>query len=385
MDFLSARLFAYPGHSPPPHKAPPLCSISPIFLLLLLLLFLLLYRRLTHRIKHNHQARSIETAVYNTVYDSPDETEDLITFPGGEDLTASDILEAPGEVIGRSSYGTVYRACLRRTGSTVLLRFVRPTCIGSAQDIVPVVKTLASVTHGNLVPLKALYVGPRGEKLFVHPFYAAGTLAQFLRDGVVESQRWEITCKLSLGITKGLDCLHTGYSKPIIHGNIKTNNILLDENLEPRLSDFGLHLLLSPTAGQEMLEAFAFKELQGSTAVGGALAPPAPPLDPPLSALRGYKAPELMKIKDATKETDVYSLGVVLLEMLTQRDPIKILSLLHSKDLVFEREISEVFKGCGNGEGLLEFFRLAMDCCVPVPGLRPDVKSILKRLEEISR
>ncbi|KAJ3689902.1 hypothetical protein LUZ61_019066 [Rhynchospora tenuis] len=334
-----------------------LCSILPIFLLLLLLLLFFLYRRIL-RNKHNHQARSIETAVYNTVYDSPDETEDLITFPGGEDLTASDILEAPGEVIGRSSYGTVYRACLRRTGSTVLLRFVRPTCIGSAQDIVPVVKTLASVTHGNLVPLKALYVGPRGEKLFVHPFYAAGTLAQFLRDGVVESQRWEITCKLSLGITKGLDCLHTGYSKPIIHGNIKTNNILLDENLEPRLSDFGLHLLLNPTAGQEMLEA---------------------------SALQGYKAPELMKIKDATKETDVYSLGVVLLEMLTQRDPIKILSLLHSKDLVFEREISEVFKGCGNGEGLLEFFRLAMDCCSPVPGLRPDVKSILKRLEEISR
>ena len=104
-----------------------------------------------------------------------------MTFSAGEDLTASDILEAPGEVIGRSSYGTVYRACLRRTGSTVLLRFVRPACIGSAQDIVPLVKTLASVTHGNLVPLKALYVGPRGEKLFVHPFYAAGTLAQFLR------------------------------------------------------------------------------------------------------------------------------------------------------------------------------------------------------------
>lgn len=177
-------------------------------------------------------------------------------------------------------------------------------------------------------------------------------------DGVVESQRWEITCKLSLGITKGLNQLHTGYSKPIIHGNIKTNNILLDENLEPRLSDFGLHLLLSLTSGQEMLEA---------------------------SALQGYKAPELIKMKDATKETDIYSLGVVLLELLTQRDPIKILSLLHSKDLVFEREISEVFKGCGNGEGLLKFFRLAMDCCAPVPGLRPDIKSILSRLEEICR
>lgn len=155
-----------------------LCLISPLLLLLLSLIFLLLRRTLR---KHNRAEGSIETAVYNTVYNSPDETENLLTFSGGEDLTASDILEAPGEVIGRSSYGTVYRACVRRTGSTVLLRFVRPAYIGSAQDIVPVVKTLASVTHGNLVPLKALYVGPRGEKLFVHPFYAAGTLAQFLR------------------------------------------------------------------------------------------------------------------------------------------------------------------------------------------------------------
>jgi hypothetical protein len=157
-----------------------LCSILPVVLLLLLLFVFLLFYCKTLR-KRNRRERSIETAVYNTVYDSPDETEDLLTFSGGEDLTACDILEAPGEVIGRSSYGTVYRACLRRTGSTVMLRFVRPTCIGSAQDIVPLIKTFASVMHGNLVPLKALYVGPRGEKLFVHPFYAAGTLAQFLR------------------------------------------------------------------------------------------------------------------------------------------------------------------------------------------------------------
>jgi hypothetical protein len=156
-----------------------LCSIIPVVLLLLLFVFLLLYCRTLR--KRNRREMSIETAVYNTVYDSPDETEDLMTFSGGEDLTASDILEAPGEVIGRSSYGTVYRACLRRTGSTVMLRFVRPACIGSAQDILPLVNTLASVMHGNLVPLRALYVGPRGEKLFVHPFYAAGTLAQFLR------------------------------------------------------------------------------------------------------------------------------------------------------------------------------------------------------------
>nr|CAD1844913.1 unnamed protein product [Ananas comosus var. bracteatus] len=218
---------------------------------------------------------------------------------------------APGEVVGKSSYGTLYRAGLQgtATGSVVLLRFVRPACVGRTGEIMPTVRMLGSVRHPNLVPLRALYAGPRGEKLFVHPFYAAGDLARFFRDGVAESQRWEIIRKLSLGIARGLDHLHTGLPKPIIHGNLKTNNILLDSDLQPRLSDFGLHLILNPTSGQEMLEA---------------------------SAARCYKAPELIKMKDATKESDIYSLGVVLLEMLTQKDPVSS-DFLNSRIFAFQQ------------------------------------------------
>nr|CAD1844936.1 unnamed protein product [Ananas comosus var. bracteatus] len=304
------------------------------------------------------------------------EAEELVVFGGGEELTVGAILEAPGEVVGKSSYGTLYRAGLQgtATGSVVLLRFVRPACVGRTGEIMPTVRMLGSVRHPNLVPLRALYAGPRGEKLFVHPFYAAGDLARFFRDGVAESQRWEIIRKLSLGIARGLDHLHTGLPKPIIHGNLKTNNILLDSNLQPRLSDFGLHLILNPTSRQEMLEA---------------------------SAAQCYKAPELIKMKDATKESDIYSLGVVLLEMLTQKDPVSS-DFLNSrdlcvpttfKDLVLERKISDAFsselitqsRSSGNGEGLLVFFQLCMACCSPSPALRPDIKSVLRKLEEIGR
>lgn len=348
--------------------------ISPFLVLLLLYAMYCCVRR---RFGWRRERESLEGGGFG--YDEEEgvkEAEELIGFAGGEHLTVHDILDAPGEVVGKSSYGTLYRAILQRSGSVMLLRFVRPACVGRTKDILPAIQMLGLVRHPNLVPLRALYVGPRGEKLFVHPFYAAGTLSQFLRDGVAESQRWEVIYKLSLGIAKGLDHLHTALQRPIVHGNLKSNNILLDVDFQPRLSDFGLHLLLNPTAGQEMLET---------------------------SSAQGYKAPELIKMKDASTESDIYSLGVVLLEMLTQKEPMNN-KFLHSQDLhlptslrnlVLEHKISDAFRSelinqsrkqnSTNEDSLLMFFQLAMACCSPSPALRPDIKHIVKRLEEIGQ
>jgi serine/threonine protein kinase len=193
-------------------------------------------------------------------------------------------------------------------------------------------------------------------------------------EGINDSQRWEIICKLSIGIVKGLDHLHTRSQKPIIHGNLKTNNIMLDADFQPRISDYGLYLLLNPAAAQDMLET---------------------------SAVQGYKAPELIKMREVTRESDIYSLGVILLEMLAQKEAgsdsppnARDIHLPASfKDLVLERKISDAFgsdlvrqsKNSGWEESLNAFFGLATACCNPSPSLRPDTKRILKRLEEISR
>lgn len=107
--------------------------------------------------------------------------EDLIRFHGAEDLTVHDILEAPGEVIGKSSYGTLYRANLLRSNSLALLRFVRPTCTLRIKEVLPIVELLGSLRHPNVVPLYAFYAGSREEKLLVYPFYRSGTLAELLR------------------------------------------------------------------------------------------------------------------------------------------------------------------------------------------------------------
>lgn len=114
------------------------------------------------------------------------EKEELISFQGGEKLTIHDILDAPGEVVGKSGYGTLYKASFERNNSTALLRFLRPACAGKKKEILGAVQMLGLIRHPNLVPLQAFYSGPRGEKLLVHPFYARGTLEHFVRGNFAE-------------------------------------------------------------------------------------------------------------------------------------------------------------------------------------------------------
>ncbi|XP_020592188.1 putative kinase-like protein TMKL1 [Phalaenopsis equestris] len=299
-----------------------------------------------------------------------EEEEELVVFAGGEHLKIQDILNAPGQVVAKSSYGTVYRASIKRSSegdgnAVMLLRFLRPVSIGRSEEIRPAIRAIGLIRHPNLVPLRSLYVGPRGEKLFVYPFYAAGNLAQFLKGESPQSNlsnRWEIIHSISLGIATGLDHLHNGSQKPLIHGNLKSNNIMLDRDLQPRLSDFGLHLLLRPVAAQGMFDALT---------------------------VEGYKAPELMKIKEASVETDIYSLGIILLEMLTRKDPTscRLLVLNQKMSDVFSSDIiSERKEQSFNIEALLRsFYQLAMACCSPSPALRPDVRQILRKLEEIGQ
>lgn len=343
---------------------------SCIFLLLLLLIYFCLKRP-----AKDDGFTDKEANIENKETEDVTEKEDLIKFQGGEELAVYDILDAPGEVIGKSSYGTLYRASLLSTNKVMLLRFLRPTCTGSLKEVAPFIQVLGSIRHPNLVPLCAFYAGPRGEKLLVYPFYARGNLTEFIGDGDGESHKWTIIYRISTGIAKGLDYLHTGLQKPLIHGNLKSKNILLGRNYQPYVSDFGLHLLLNPTAGQEMVED---------------------------SADEGYKAPESIKMKDTSEQSDVYSLGVIFLELLTGKEPInekptpdQELYLPNSmRNAVLDHRLTDLYhpnillsKSSGRTpvteENVLKFFQLAMACCSPSPSLRPDTKQILRKLEEL--
>lgn len=159
-------------------------TVSGISLIILLCLIYLCCRKNSAKDESGEMGNSDfdeEEEDEEAAVDEKMETEELISFPGGENMTVHDILDAPGEVVGKSSYGTLYKANLERDNSVKLLRFLRPACTGRMKDNSGVIQILGFIRHPNLVPLQAFYSGTRGEKLLVHPFYGHGNLAQFLR------------------------------------------------------------------------------------------------------------------------------------------------------------------------------------------------------------
>jgi hypothetical protein len=101
--------------------------------------------------------------------------------PSGVVPSSLHVLLRADEVVAKSSHSTLYRAGLSAGEAVALLRFVRPACAAGADEARAAALALGAARHPNLVPIRALYIGPRGEKLLVHPFYAAGSLRRLLQ------------------------------------------------------------------------------------------------------------------------------------------------------------------------------------------------------------
>lgn len=167
-----------------------------------------------------------------------------------------------------------------------------------------------------------------------------------------------------MGTTRGLCYLHS--QENIIHGNLTSGNILIDDQNNARIADFGLSRLMTAAANSNVI------------ATAGAL---------------GYRAPELSKLKKANAKTDVYSLGVIILELLTGKSPGEAMNGVDLPQwvasIVKEEWTNEVFDlelmrdASTTGDELLNTLKLALHCVDPSPAARPEVQQVLQQLEEI--
>ncbi|CAF2170843.1 unnamed protein product [Brassica napus] len=289
----------------------------------------------------------------------------LVHFDGPMTFTADDLLCATAEIMGKSTYGTVYKTTLE-DGSQVAVKRLREKITKSQKEFENEINVLGRIRHPNLLALRAYYLGPKGEKLVVFDYMPRGSLATFLHArGQDVRINWPTRMSLIKGMTRGLFYLHTHAN--LIHGNLTSNNVLLDENLNAKISDYGLSRLMTTAAGSSVI------------ATAGAL---------------GYRAPELSKLKKASVKTDVYSLGVIILELLTGKSPSE---ALNGVDLlpqwvaaaVKEESTNEVFDvellNDVNtvGDEMLNTLKLALHCVDPAPSARPEAQQVMTQLREI--
>ncbi|XP_047151479.1 probably inactive leucine-rich repeat receptor-like protein kinase IMK2 [Vigna umbellata] len=288
----------------------------------------------------------------------------LVHFDGPIAFTADDLLCATAEIMGKSTYGTVYKAILE-DGSQVAVKRLREKIAKGQREFKSEVSVLGKIRHPNVLALRAYYLGPKGEKLLVFDYMPRGSVASFLHgSGTETSIDWQTRMKIAQDMARGLLYLHS--QENIIHGNLTSSNVLLDENTNAKIADFGLSRLMTTAANSNVI------------ATAGAL---------------GYRAPELSKLKKANSKTDIYSLGVILLELLTRKSPGVSMNGLDLPQwvasIVKEEWTNEVFEAdlmrdsSTVGDELLNTLKLALHCVDPSPSARPEVHQVLQQLEEI--
>ncbi|GER38685.1 wall-associated kinase family protein [Striga asiatica] len=265
-------------------------------------------------------------------------------------------------IIGRGGFGTVYKGILPEN-RIVAVKKSKDVDHNQIEQFINEVVVLTRINHRNVVKLLGCCLETR-VPLLVYEFVSNGTLFEHIHNNRAGRQlAWDVRVKIAAETAGVLSYLHSSASSPIIHRDVKSANILLDESFTAKVSDFGASKLVP------------LDYTQLSTVVQGTL---------------GYLDPEYMLTNQLTEKSDVYSFGVVLVELLTgmkalsYERPEEEMNLANYFLSVMKRKrLFEIV--ADRDEGVVEVAEVARRCLSVRGDERPSMKEVSMELERVIR
>ncbi|CAN6202374.1 unnamed protein product [Urochloa humidicola] len=285
------------------------------------------------------------------------------------DLTEATDKFSDNNILGRGGHGTVYKGTLKDGSLIAVKRCVSMTSEQQKKEFGKEMLILSQINHKNIVKLMGCCLEVEVPML-VYEFIPNGTLYHFIHgNNGSHNIPFSTRIRIALESALALAYLHSWASPPILHGDVKSSNILLDENYAAKVSDFGASILAPADKSQFM------------TLVQGTC---------------GYLDPEYMQTCELTDKSDVYSFGVVLLELLTGKmafnleGPENERSLsLHFLNAMKQDKLMDIIddriKNDGDAGLLEEVAELARQCLEMIGESRPTMRDVAEKLDRLSK
>ncbi|KAK7245842.1 hypothetical protein RIF29_40694 [Crotalaria pallida] len=295
---------------------------------------------------------------------------DVKVFTYEELAEATDNFSADCRV-GEGGFGKVYKGYIKSIDRMVAVKQLNRQGAQGTREFFSEVLMLSLVKHPNLVTLLG-YCAEGDHRMLVYEFMANGSLEDHLLDIGKDKEPldWQTRMKIAEGAARGLEYLHDGADPPIIYRDFKSSNILLDEHFNAKLSDFGLAKLIQ-IGGKEHV----------STRVMGTL---------------GYCAPEYAIAGQLSTKIDIYSFGVVFLEIITGRRVIDTARSEEEQNLIdwatplfedrnkFSLMADPLLKGNFPVKGLFQALAVAAMCLQEEPDTRPLMDDVVTALAHLA-
>ncbi|XP_054825608.1 nodulation receptor kinase-like isoform X2 [Prosopis cineraria] len=270
-------------------------------------------------------------------------------------------------LIGEGGFGSVYRGTLE-DGQEVAVKVRSATSTQGTREFDNEVNLLSAIRHENLVPLIG-YCYERDQQILVYPFMSNGSLQDRLYGEPAKRKPldWPTRLSIALGAGRGLSYLHTFSGRSVIHRDVKSSNILLDHSMCAKVADFGF----SKYAPQEG-DSGASLEVRGTA---------------------GYMDPEYYTTQQLSAKSDVFSFGMVLLEIVSGREPLNTQRPRNEWNLVewakpyiraskIDEIVDPSIKGGYHAEAMWRVVETALACIEPFSVHRPSMGDIVRELED---